>query len=100
MANLGGLVIEMTAELYKIGMRRNVFAFISSGDSVRAESLALLLAGAGAVEIGPHAFAFGDSMGPEGVRALVGEIEEGDFVYVLRLEAGSIGSYIVVAPKP
>jgi len=48
--NFGGLAINMTPELYSIGMRKNVFAFVSAVDSLRAGSLARLPVDGWAIE--------------------------------------------------
>lgn len=90
----------MGAEIFNIAMPDKALIFIVSKDGQRISAFGRALHQMGAMEVGPQMFVIGVANDlAEMVRDAVGELLDGESVYVLRPNSDQISQQVIVRPR-
>lgn len=89
----------MTIESFKLEMRNQKLAFVSTKSAERLASLESLLCAGGARNVGPAAFAFSSETTPQMVMEIVGRLEAGECIYILSSHQGSFENCMLVPAR-
>jgi hypothetical protein len=90
----------MTAEIFKLAMPGRFFVFTATQNAERLSAFGRALQSLGAVVAGPQAFSLGkDSASPEAIRDALGDLEEGECVYIIGAAGEALENYLIAAPR-
>lgn len=90
----------MDAEIFNIAMPDKALIFLVSQDGERASGFGKALNQIGAMEVGPQMFIIAITKDvAELVRDAVGELVEGESIYVVRPNGDQISHQVIVRPR-
>lgn len=90
----------MTIEIFKLDMPEQFFIFISTEKEYRLDALVKSLNGLNAKHVGPGCVAVRkDNATPEDIRDALGDLVEGECVYVIGAAGDTLENHLLVAPR-
>lgn len=90
----------MAIENFNLTMRGQVFVFVVAKSAERLSSLENVLRDLGAKVVGPQVFALRkENVAQEKVKDVIGDLEEGESVYILDAAEGALEAQMLVPPK-
>jgi hypothetical protein len=90
----------MTPEIFQLAILGRFFVFVATQNTERLNAFARALQGLGGIAVGPQAFSLvKGSTSREAIRDALGDLEEGECVYVISASSEGLGSHLIVAPR-
>ena len=90
----------MTPEIFQLAMPGRFFVFVATQKTERLNACGEALRGLGGIAVGPQAFSLvKDITARKAIRDAVGELEEGECVYVIAAGGEGFEIHLIVASQ-
>jgi hypothetical protein len=90
----------MPPEIFQLAMPGRFFVFVATQNTERLNAFGEALQGLGGIAVGPQAFSLvKDSASQEAIRDTLGDLKEGECVYLISAGREGLENHLIVAPR-
>jgi len=95
-----GKLRDMTPEIFQLAMPGRFFVFVATQKTERLNACGEALRGLGGIAVGPQAFSLAkDITSREAIRDALGDLEQGECVYVISAGGEGLENHLIVASR-